>query len=54
MASFRKRIPIAPGINLNVSKSEVSSSIGGKGFSVTTGKKSIHRFSDAPCYSLSH
>ena len=42
MASFRKRIKIAPGINLNVSKSGVSSSIGGKGFSVTTGKKGTY------------
>lgn len=42
MASFRKRIKIAPGINLNVSKSGVSSSIGGNGFSVTTGKKGTY------------
>ena len=42
MASFRKRIKIAPGINLNVSKSGVSSSIGGKGFSVTAGKKGTY------------
>lgn len=48
MASFRKRIPIVPGINLNVSKSGVSSSIGGKGFSVTTGKKGTYANTSIP------
>ncbi|WP_080403701.1 DUF4236 domain-containing protein [Burkholderia ubonensis] len=33
---FRKRIKIAPGISLNVSKSGVSTSIGGKGFTYNT------------------
>jgi hypothetical protein len=34
--SFRKRIKIAPGIRLNVSKSGISTSIGGKGFTYNT------------------
>lgn len=42
MASYRKKINIAPGINMNVSKSGVSTSIGGKGFSVTSGEKGTY------------
>ncbi|RKP47504.1 DUF4236 domain-containing protein [Trinickia fusca] len=33
---FRKRIKIAPGIHLNISKSGISTSIGGKGFTYNT------------------
>ncbi|MFD0940251.1 DUF4236 domain-containing protein [Pedobacter boryungensis] len=36
--SFRKRIKIIPGVNLNLSKSGISTSIGVKGASITFGK----------------
>lgn len=35
---FRRRIRIAPGIRLNVSKSGVSTSLGGHGFTVNLGR----------------
>jgi hypothetical protein len=35
---FRKRIKIAPGISLNLSKSGVSTSLGGKGFTINIGR----------------
>jgi hypothetical protein len=35
---FRKRIKIAPGISLNLSKSGISTSLGGKGFTVNIGR----------------
>jgi hypothetical protein len=38
MAKFRKRIKIAPGVNLNLSKSGVSGTFGVKGASVNVGK----------------
>ncbi|WP_338324608.1 MULTISPECIES: DUF4236 domain-containing protein [Aeromonas] len=38
---FRKRIKIAPGINLNLSKSGVSTSIGKPGATVNVGKRGI-------------
>lgn len=37
--NFRKRIKIAPGVHLNLSKGGVSTSIGPKGAKVTFGKK---------------
>ncbi len=39
---FRKRIKIAPGINVNVSKSGTSVTVGGKGASVNIGKKGVY------------
>ena len=36
---FRKRIRIAPGLAINISKSGVSTSIGGKGSTINIGKK---------------
>ena len=35
---FRKRIKIAPGISLNLSKSGISTSLGGKGMTVNIGR----------------
>jgi hypothetical protein len=35
---FRKKIKILPGVNINISKSGLSTTIGPKGFSVNTGK----------------
>jgi len=42
MAKFRKKIKIAPGININISKSGVSSTFGPKGASVNVGKKGAY------------
>lgn len=38
---FQKRIKIAPGVRLNISKSGASVSIGKPGASVTIGKKGV-------------
>ena len=38
---FRKRIKIAPGINLNLSKSGVSTSIGKPGATINVGKRGV-------------
>ncbi|WP_421187197.1 DUF4236 domain-containing protein [Aeromonas enteropelogenes] len=38
---FRKRIKIAPGINLNLSKGGISTSIGKPGATVNIGKKGV-------------
>ena len=40
--SYRKRIKIAPGVHINVSKSGVSTSVGTKGASVTMGPKGTY------------
>ncbi|MFV0575967.1 MAG: DUF4236 domain-containing protein [Vibrio sp.] len=45
---FRKRIKIAPGINLNLSKSGVSTSIGKSGATVNIGKKGTTATVGAP------
>lgn len=39
---FQKRIKIAPGVRLNVSKSGFSTTIGGRGASVNVGKNGVH------------
>ena len=39
---YRKRIKIAPGINLNVSKGGVSTTIGTRGATITTGKNGTY------------
>ena len=39
---FRKRIKIAPGVKVNVSKGGVSTTIGPRGASVTVGKQGVH------------
>lgn len=38
---FRKKIKIAPGLSINVSKSGVSASIGGKGATTNIGRKGV-------------
>lgn len=40
--NYRKRIKIAPGIHINLSKKGISTSFGPKGFSITTGKKGTY------------
>lgn len=40
--NFRKRVKIAPGIKLNISKSGISASVGMKGASVTVGPKGTY------------
>ncbi|RRN04666.1 DUF4236 domain-containing protein [Bibersteinia trehalosi] len=45
---FRKRIKIAPGITLNLSKKGVSTTIGGKGASVNIGKKGAYLNTSIP------
>ena len=42
MVSFRKRIKIAPGVNLNLSKGGISTSFGVKGASVSVGKRGVY------------
>lgn len=46
--SFRKRVKIAPGINLNFSKSGVSASVGPKGAKITVGKKGTYLNTSIP------
>ena len=51
---FRKRIRIAPGLSINISKSGVSTSIGGKGSTINVGKKGIKMTNSLPGTGLSH
>ena len=46
--SFRKRIKIAPGVNINLSKSGVSTSVGPKGAKVTIGPKGTYLHTSIP------
>ena len=46
--SFRKRIRIAPGININLSKSGVSTSVGPKGAKVSVGPKGTYLHTGIP------
>ena len=46
--SFRKRVKIAPGINLNFSKSGISTSIGPKGAKINIGKKGAYLNTSIP------
>lgn len=39
---FRKRITIAPGFKINISRRGISTTIGPKGFSVNAGKKGVY------------
>jgi hypothetical protein len=48
MAKFRKRIKIAPGVNINLSKSGVSGTFGGKGASVNVGKNGVYANTGIP------
>ena len=45
---FRKRINIAPGVNLNLSKSGISTTIGKKGASVNIGKNGTYLNTSIP------
>ena len=46
--SFRKRIKIAPGINLNLSKSGIGASIGPKGAKLSVGKRGTYLNTSIP------
>lgn len=46
--SFRKRIKVAPGVHLNVSKSGVSTSVGPRGAKITTGPKGTYLHTSIP------
>jgi len=46
--SFRRRIKIASGVNVNLSKSGVSASIGPKGAKVTVGPKGTYLHTSIP------
>jgi len=51
---LRKRIKIAPGLHLNLSKSGVSASIGGKGATLNVGRKGVKSTLGIPGTGLSH
>lgn len=51
---FQKRIKIAPGLRLNISKSGASVTTGVRGASVTTGKNGMHLNTGLPGTGLSH
>ena len=46
--SFRKRIKVAPGVNINVSKSGVSTSVGPKGAKINVGPKGTKLYTSIP------
>ena len=46
--SYRKRIKIAPGVHLNVSKSGISTTFGIRGASITTGKRGTYLNASIP------
>jgi len=48
MAKFRKRIKIAPGVNVNLSKSGISGTFGVKGASVNVGKNGVYANTGIP------
>lgn len=50
---FGKRIKIAPGIRVNLSKSGVSTTVGPRGASVNIGKKGVHANTGIPGTGLS-
>ncbi|MBU9724067.1 MULTISPECIES: DUF4236 domain-containing protein [Bacillaceae] len=51
---FQKRVRVAPGIRLNLSKSGVSTSIGRRGASFTAGKRGLHGNVGVPGSGLSY
>ncbi|MCM3745109.1 DUF4236 domain-containing protein [Sporosarcina luteola] len=51
---FQKRVKIAPGVRLNISKSGVSTSIGRRGASVTVGKRGVRANVGIPGTGLSY
>lgn len=50
---FNKRLKIAPGVKLNISKSGISTTLGAKGASVNVGKKGAHLNAGLPGTGLS-
>lgn len=50
---FRKRIKILPGVNLNISKSGISTSLGKPGATVNIGKKGVRTTVGLPGSGLS-
>lgn len=51
---FRRRLKIAPGVHVNLSKSGVSTSLGARGASVTLGKKGARANVGVPGTGLSY
>ncbi|MDA8129660.1 MAG: DUF4236 domain-containing protein [Betaproteobacteria bacterium] len=51
---FRRRIKIAPGVSLNLSKSGISTSLGGKGFTVNLGRGKTRTTASLPGTGLSY
>jgi hypothetical protein len=51
---FRKSLKITKGLKLNVSKSGISTSIGGKGASLNIGKRGIRKTVGIPGTGISH
>ncbi len=51
---FQKRIKVAPGVRLNLSKSGVSTSLGGPGASLNIGKKGVKSTVGLPGTGLSY
>ncbi|HBO3798429.1 TPA: DUF4236 domain-containing protein [Pseudomonas aeruginosa] len=50
---FRKSIKVAPGVRLNISKSGVSTSVGGKGFTANVSKRGVKTTASIPRTGLS-
>ncbi|MCO2745546.1 DUF4236 domain-containing protein [Pseudomonas aeruginosa] len=50
---FRKSIKVAPGVRLNISKSGVSTSVGGKGFTANVSKRGVKTTASIPGTGLS-
>lgn len=51
---FRKRINILPGVNINISKSGLSTSLGGKGATINISKKGIKGTAGIPGTGISY
>ncbi|HIE5316154.1 hypothetical protein APB19_30645 [Pseudomonas aeruginosa] len=50
---FRKSIKVAPGLRLNISKSGVSTSVGGKGLTANVSKRGVKTTASIPGTGLS-
>lgn len=46
--SYRKRIKIAKGVNLNLSKNNIALSVGPKGLRTSVCKKGVHQYTSIP------
>jgi hypothetical protein len=51
---LRKSVKIAPGVKINLSKSGISTSVGGKGHSVNIGKRGVKTTVGIPGTGISH